>query len=216
MNISKRVFGSNVSKTVRDYINYLQAGTFDIQPGEEVSVNFDTQTYIGDRTPYSRMWTSVTKVMVDWKEDPDDTTKKKWVEVSDRENFVYSINENKNEAYEELESLDVNNTQADFQYQGELKDNRFLKSSAGIKTISSKSEGSLGALRRTTVEFVVHNKNDFQYAEEQRKNLNLDCKLYLQPEWSKKNHMIPQIIEFVKSNKHWLISLQNHKYMNIP
>ena len=58
--------------------------------------------------------------------------------------------------------------------------------------------------------------NDFQYAEEQRKNLNSDCKLYLQPEWSKKNHMIPQIIEFVKSNKHWLISLQNHKYMNIP
>ena len=63
---------------------------------------------------------------------------------------------------------------------------------------------------------IIHNKNDFQYAEEQRKNLNSDCKLYLQPEWSKKNHMIPQIIEFVKSNKHWLISLQNHKYMNIP
>ena len=66
------------------------------------------------------------------------------------------------------------------------------------------------------LKIIVHNKNDFQYAEEQRKNLNLDCKLYLQPEWSKKNHMIPQIIEFVKSNKHWLISLQNHKYMNIP
>ena len=66
------------------------------------------------------------------------------------------------------------------------------------------------------LKIIVHNKNDFLYAEEQRKNLNLDCKLYLQPEWSKKNHMIPQIIEFVKSNKHWLISLQNHKYMNIP
>ena len=66
------------------------------------------------------------------------------------------------------------------------------------------------------LKIIVHNKNDFQYAEEQRKNLNLDCKLYLQPEWSRKNHMIPQIIKFVKSNKHWLISLQNHKYMNIP
>ena len=66
------------------------------------------------------------------------------------------------------------------------------------------------------LKIIVHNKNDFQYAEEQRKNLSSDCKLYLQPEWSKKNHMIPQIIEFVKSNKHWLISLQNHKYMNIP
>jgi len=66
------------------------------------------------------------------------------------------------------------------------------------------------------LKIIVHNKNDFQYAEQQRKNLNSDCKLYLQPEWSKKNHMIPQIIEFVKSNKHWLISLQNHKYMNIP
>ena len=66
------------------------------------------------------------------------------------------------------------------------------------------------------LKIIVHNKNDFQYAEEQRKNLSSDCKLYLQPEWSKKNHMIPQIIEFVKSNNHWLISLQNHKYMNIP
>ena len=66
------------------------------------------------------------------------------------------------------------------------------------------------------LKIIVHNKNDFQYAEEQRKNLSSDCKLYLQPEWSKKNQMIPQIIEFVKSNNHWLISLQNHKYMNIP
>ncbi len=66
------------------------------------------------------------------------------------------------------------------------------------------------------LKIIIHNKNDFQYAEDQRKNLSSDCKLYLQPEWSKKNHMIPQIIEFVKLNKHWLISLQNHKYMNIP
>jgi len=66
------------------------------------------------------------------------------------------------------------------------------------------------------LKIIVHNKNDFHYAEEQRKNLSSDCKLYLQPEWSRKNKMIPIIIDFVKSNKDWVISLQNHRYMNIP
>ena len=66
------------------------------------------------------------------------------------------------------------------------------------------------------LKIIVHNKNDLHYAEEQRNNLSSDCKLYLQPEWSKKNKMIPIIIDFVKSNKDWVISLQNHRYMNIP
>ena len=162
MDISKRVFGSNVSEKIRNYINKLQEGTFDIQPGEEVSVNFDTQTYIGDRTPYSRMWTSITKSKVKWGEDPKDNTKKKWNPVGERENFVYSINENRGRSYEELEPMTIPGVQLSYKYKGELENNPYLKPSAGIKSVSSKSEGSLGALRRTTVEFVVHNKHDFE------------------------------------------------------
>ena len=62
---------------------------------------------------------------------------------------------------------------------------------------------------------IVNNKHDFIWAEEQRALL-YDCKLYLQAEWSKREQVIPMIIDFVKENKDWTISLQSHKYMNIP
>ena len=62
---------------------------------------------------------------------------------------------------------------------------------------------------------IVNNKHDFIWAEEQRALLD-DCKLYLQAEWSKREQVIPMIIDFVKENKEWTISLQSHKYMNIP
>ena len=63
---------------------------------------------------------------------------------------------------------------------------------------------------------IINNKHDFIWAQEQRKGLTKDCKLYLQSEWSKREKVIPMIIDFVKQNKDWTISLQSHKYMNIP
>ena len=63
---------------------------------------------------------------------------------------------------------------------------------------------------------IVCNKHDLIWAEEQRKYLKKDCKLYLQPEWNRRDKILPLIIEFTKFNKHWSISLQAHKYMNIP
>lgn len=63
---------------------------------------------------------------------------------------------------------------------------------------------------------VVYHASDFQWAEEQTKLLRDDCKLLLQPEWSKSEQMLPKIIEYVKENPKWRISLQTHKFMNIP
>ena len=63
---------------------------------------------------------------------------------------------------------------------------------------------------------IVFNKSDFDWAEEHAKLVSSDCKLYLQPEWSKAEQMTPQIIEYVKNNPKWEVSLQTHKYMNIP
>ena len=80
MDISKRVFGSNVSEKIRNYINKLQEGTFDIQPGEEISANFDTQTYLGEKTPYVRMWVSVSQTKVKWSDDPEDNTKRNGIQ----------------------------------------------------------------------------------------------------------------------------------------
>ena len=63
---------------------------------------------------------------------------------------------------------------------------------------------------------IVYNQNDFKWAQEQAAKVNTNCYLYLQPEWSKRNDLLPSIIEFVKQNPKWMISLQTHKYINIP
>ncbi len=66
------------------------------------------------------------------------------------------------------------------------------------------------------LKIVALNSNDFIFAEKQAKKVSKDCLLYLQPEWSKENKMIPLIIEYVKANPKWRISLQTHKYLDIP
>lgn len=63
---------------------------------------------------------------------------------------------------------------------------------------------------------IVYNKSDFSWAEEFAEKVNARCKLFLQPEWSKEKEMLPLIIEYVKANPKWEVSLQIHKYMNIP
>lgn len=63
---------------------------------------------------------------------------------------------------------------------------------------------------------VVYNKSDFEWALSFKSKVNSTCKLYLQPEWSKEKEMLPLIINFVKANPEWNISIQVHKYMNIP
>ncbi len=63
---------------------------------------------------------------------------------------------------------------------------------------------------------IVYNKSDFEFAEEHAAKVQTDCQLLLQPEWSRHEQMLPQIIEYVKNNPKWRVSLQTHKYMNIP
>lgn len=63
---------------------------------------------------------------------------------------------------------------------------------------------------------VIYNKTDFSWAEQHASLVNEHCQLYLQPEWSKREVMIPQIIDYVKKHPKWNVSLQIHKYMNIP
>lgn len=63
---------------------------------------------------------------------------------------------------------------------------------------------------------VIYNKTDFEWAESFAEKVGPDCKLYLQPEWNKSYMMLPLIVEYIKDNPKWHISLQIHKYMNIP
>jgi 7-carboxy-7-deazaguanine synthase len=63
---------------------------------------------------------------------------------------------------------------------------------------------------------IIANKGDLNWAEKNANLVNENCQLYLQPEWSKVELMMPLITEYVMANPKWKISLQSHKYMNIP
>lgn len=63
---------------------------------------------------------------------------------------------------------------------------------------------------------IIYNKSDFAFAEEHAAKVNGKCELYLQPEWSVREKMTPLIVDYVMQNPKWKISLQTHKYLNIP
>ena len=63
---------------------------------------------------------------------------------------------------------------------------------------------------------VIYNKHDFVWAEKYANQVSKRCKLYLQPEWDKAAEMTPLIIDYIKANPKWELSLQIHKYINVP
>ena len=63
---------------------------------------------------------------------------------------------------------------------------------------------------------VIYNKTDFAWAEQFASKVSKDCLLYLRPEWSKSAEMNPLIIDYVKANPQWILSLQTHKFLDIP
>jgi organic radical activating enzyme len=62
---------------------------------------------------------------------------------------------------------------------------------------------------------VIHNNDDFKFAIQESEKVSHECKLFLQPEWSKFDLMKDKIVQFVMKNKNWNISLQIHKYLEI-
>ena len=63
---------------------------------------------------------------------------------------------------------------------------------------------------------VIFNKSDFDWAEQYAALVSPSCKLYLQPEWDKAAIVTPMIIDYIKANPQWELSLQVHKYINVP
>ena len=66
------------------------------------------------------------------------------------------------------------------------------------------------------LKIIIFNKSDFKFAEEQAAKVGSNCELFLQPEWSKKEKMTELIVDYVMKNPKWKVSLQTHKYLNIP
>ena len=63
---------------------------------------------------------------------------------------------------------------------------------------------------------VIYNRHDFAWAEQHAAKTSAACKLYLQPEWSKATEVTPLMVEYIKANPQWQLSLQIHKYIDVP
>lgn len=63
---------------------------------------------------------------------------------------------------------------------------------------------------------VLYNKTDFDWAEKYASLVSDNCLLYLQPEWSRSSQINPEIISYIKHHPKWILSLQTHKYIDIP
>jgi 7-carboxy-7-deazaguanine synthase len=66
------------------------------------------------------------------------------------------------------------------------------------------------------LKIIIYNTSDFKWAEQYAAQMNKACRLFLQPEWSKASTVTPLIIDYIKQNPQWQLSLQVHKYLNIP
>lgn len=65
------------------------------------------------------------------------------------------------------------------------------------------------------LKIIVYNKSDFTWAEEHAAQVGKNCKLYLQPEWSRADTMTPEIVAYIMQNPQWELSLQIHKYIGV-
>ena len=63
---------------------------------------------------------------------------------------------------------------------------------------------------------IIFNKSDFAWAEKYAAQVSPSCKLYLQTEWEKSEAMTPLIVDYIKENPKWQLSMQIHKYINVP
>lgn len=66
------------------------------------------------------------------------------------------------------------------------------------------------------LKMIIYNQNDFLFAEEMSTLTQPECIRYLQPEWSRKEKMIPKMVKYVLAHPQWKISLQMHKYLDVP
>ena len=66
------------------------------------------------------------------------------------------------------------------------------------------------------LKIIIYNKHDFKWAEAHAQLVREDCALLLQPEWGREKEMLPLMVDYVKKHPKWRISLQTHKYMDVP
>mgnify|MGYP001590524642 CR=1 FL=1 len=180
-----RVFGSQVDPKIIQKFQELAGGNPHASNIlSEVKPTF--KKYLGERTPFSRMWCAVNINTLPktgpngelvkrnskgaWYYHPNENKDSSKIvgTDADSETLVFSVNENREKSYDKniLESMQKGST-GNVRYVSQLSEelgagNPYMKPAAGITSVTSKTQGALGAIRSTVVEFVVHNRHDFE------------------------------------------------------
>ena len=138
--IRDRVFGAPVDKKTRIFFDNLQKGVFEIPtPNESVATSQYNRDYLGDSTPFVRMWSAI------------QISGSRGSEIK-----YFVINDNNQKSYEPNDSIDASRN---FQLS---QGNPYLKPAAGVTSLTTKTMGALGVIKSTSVDFMVHNFKDFQ------------------------------------------------------
>jgi len=130
-----------------------------------------------------------------------------------KEAYIKAFTKRNFEAREILEqviTLDENRRNTQTQLDNVLADSNKISKEIGLLFKSGEIE------KANELKVIIFNKHDLKFAEEQAAKVNKDCILYLQPEWSVRDKVVPLIVDFVMANPQWKVSLQTHKYLNIP
>ena len=156
---SNRIFGQKVPSDVKEIFDDLQDGKKTVNPLDPLQPS-KVSHHLGESLPFVRMWAAV-DVRVSGSADEDAQIR------------VFSVNDNREASYSNnpLDSLTTDMGSGNVKYVKQLSEKKFgdtrvdgnpyLKPPAGITSMTSKTEGVIGALQRTTVQFIVHNKQDF-------------------------------------------------------
>jgi 7-carboxy-7-deazaguanine synthase len=62
---------------------------------------------------------------------------------------------------------------------------------------------------------VIHHESDLLWAEGHAKEMENKLAFFLQPEWEKRERVMPLIFGYAIKNPHWRVGLQIHKYLNV-
>ena len=201
MNIGERINGSQLDQKVRDILDHMQQGTYDVGALESVKIFHNTQDhlqsphthYLGNATPFARMWTGIQKlgnrytengelihkqkkgddyyffVTEDGQPTFNDKGQKISAKISSKdiekyprellENHVYMIGDNSKAEYFQTPLSGIDNR---ITPQFGTLDNTYMKPPPGITSISTRTDGPVGALKYITITFVVHNHIEFE------------------------------------------------------
>ena len=192
--INDRVFGANVSPKIIQEFKKLSGGVTQDNPLEPIESTFEG--YLGDKIPFARMWTAV-------------VTSGSGVQYEDQETFYYTINDNKSDNIDYEPNQPISQTNVFNELSGDK--NSLLKPKAGIKSISSRTQGSLGAIKRTSIDFVVHNKKDFDEIFLPF-FLRPGCTLIVDYGWSDKSFKLYDIQEQLRNTDTEMTTFKNFIY----